>query len=457
MIAFEASLACALGSVSILICQIIWSRRLKKLNIRLDDEYSRLYTREIKEYRSPSLLSESPEYLTILREVERAASYLSNLIPLSLTRGRLVCRALDTRSGHAITLKTLMGESATRPRSLQGIYNEAFVLNILSGTRSPKLIAAVTTGFNRPCLMREFIDGVSLDRTLIANAHANHKPRYSEVKALLDSTASAVSEIHSFGVIHGDLKPANIVARWRQLDGQSLSIDPIGEVSLLDFESAAVLDSNGTSFPSSNRGTPYFMAPERYAGSSLGPQADVYSISALTSLLLTGRPHRYGAADEETIGSSRLRDALRKGSSVLIQDRFQTISDWRNEVIPAINEIISRDGDPLVDWPISLEHFAREIANQTATVDLNYEESVIFRPLIQLLAQMSIDGGERGSTESVRFSRELIEAVYRGRSSDLSERGRDELTHSTELLRRKLEKAVDIVDEDYLSKSDESE
>ena len=307
------------------------------------------------------------------------------------------------------------------------------------------MISAFSTETGRAVVLREFQDGVSLDRILIRNSTLDKRPRYSEVKDLLESTSSAISEIHSLGIVHGDLKPANLVANWRPLADGAPSISPESDVTLLDFESAVVLDPVGVAESRSFRGTAFFMAPERYASSLIGRSADVYSISALASLLLTGRPVRPGQSAGARIASQPLRDALRKGFSVFIDERQSSIEDWINDVIPAITALIERDGDQFVDWPVSMTEFAREVTYQTATVDTSTKITSNYQQVIESLLLMSLELSARNTDAIVRSSAELISAFYNDAIDMRQLYAKGSIT--PDRLRKRIQDAVLVLDE----------
>jgi serine/threonine protein kinase len=432
-----------LAAISILVLQIE-RRAIRRVRL-VQREQRSSYQLVTSWYRSQDLIKESPEFIQLLTELDSSAKYLTNLTPLSLTRSRLVGRAIDKRSGQAVTLKTLIGKGVGSAPDARGLFNEAFILSLLGGTRSPKLISAFSTETGRAVVLREFQDGVSLDRILIRNSTLDKRPRYSEVKDLLESTSSAISEIHSLGIVHGDLKPANLVANWRPLADGAPSISPESDVTLLDFESAVVLDPVGVAESRSFRGTAFFMAPERYASSLIGRSADVYSISALASLLLTGRPVRPGQSAGARIASQPLRDALRKGFSVFIDERQSSIEDWINDVIPAITALIERDGDQFVDWPVSMTEFAREVTYQTATVDTSTKITSNYQQVIESLLLMSLELSARNTDAIVRSSAELISAFYNDAIDMRQLYAKGSIT--PDRLRKRIQDAVLVLDE----------
>ena len=125
---------------------------------------------------------------------------------------------------------------------------------------------------------------------------------------LLASLARGVQAIHSQGLVHLDLKPANVL------------MTPDGAAKLSDF-GLATWQSEQEGIPGTRRGTPAFMPPEQFAGSveATSPRADVYALGGILHWLLTGElPNGDTLRDVEATHASGerrdgpLRDAVRR-------------------------------------------------------------------------------------------------------------------------------------------------
>ncbi|WP_329729484.1 bifunctional serine/threonine-protein kinase/formylglycine-generating enzyme family protein [Archangium sp.] len=91
--------------------------------------------------------------------------------------------------------------------------------------------------------------------------------------------ARGLAAAHRQGVLHRDLKPANIF----------LTLE--GEVKLLDFGLAELVEEEGAGRPGSMRrpvGTPRYMAPELFRGAPATPRSDIYSLGLVLHELCTG-------------------------------------------------------------------------------------------------------------------------------------------------------------------------
>jgi serine/threonine protein kinase len=124
---------------------------------------------------------------------------------------------------------------------------------------------------------------------------------------LMAAVARAVEQIHKAGMLHLDIKPANIL-----LDG--LPDGPLDQNTpmIADFGIARAGDDPGATATGliGVRGTPSFMAPEQIAGgrAAIGPRTDVYSLGATLYSLLTGRPPFQAASVIETLDLVRIRE-----------------------------------------------------------------------------------------------------------------------------------------------------
>jgi serine/threonine-protein kinase len=102
-----------------------------------------------------------------------------------------------------------------------------------------------------------------------------------QVLRIVARVADALAYAHSQGVVHRDVKPANVM------------IDPAdGSVKVTDFGIARITDSSRTR-TGMVLGTPSFMSPEQMSGRRVDGRADLYSLGVMLFQLLTGRlPHQ---------------------------------------------------------------------------------------------------------------------------------------------------------------------
>nr|WP_315486759.1 protein kinase [uncultured Undibacterium sp.] len=103
-------------------------------------------------------------------------------------------------------------------------------------------------------------------------------PTAQEAIDIIRQIAQAMQEAHSAGLIHGDLKPSNLMQ------------EPSGVIRILDFGLATQADRDATTslVQSDPQGTIAYMAPEILTGSILRPSADIYALGVIFYELLTG-------------------------------------------------------------------------------------------------------------------------------------------------------------------------
>jgi predicted Ser/Thr protein kinase len=121
-------------------------------------------------------------------------------------------------------------------------------------------------------LAMRYVEGRSLD-SVIAQQGALTVPA---VVSVLRSATAALAYAHEHGIVHRDIKGANIL------------IDTSGRVIVTDFGVARAIENASMTTTGSVIGTPYFMSPEACAGKVAGPQSDQYSLGVVVFQMLTG-------------------------------------------------------------------------------------------------------------------------------------------------------------------------
>src|SRR2546430_9090102 len=107
-----------------------------------------------------------------------------------------------------------------------------------------------------------------------------------EVSRIVSQVASALDAAHAAGVVHCDVKPANVI------------VDPSGIARLTDFGIArAARDKDEQEL----LGTARYIAPDRVEGGPVTARTDVYGLGPVAYELLTGRPAFDGATSEELV------------------------------------------------------------------------------------------------------------------------------------------------------------
>jgi eukaryotic-like serine/threonine-protein kinase len=126
----------------------------------------------------------------------------------------------------------------------------------------------------RPCIVMELVPFRSL-----RDAVAEDGPMSPAGAARVGlSVLAALRAVHGAGVVHRDVKPANIL------------LGPAGRVVLTDFGIAKATDSPALTVSGVLLGSPSYLAPERARGGRAGPAADLWALGASLYAAVEGRP-----------------------------------------------------------------------------------------------------------------------------------------------------------------------
>src|SRR5437870_1526050 len=134
-----------------------------------------------------------------------------------------------------------------------------------------------------PCIVMEYIKGITLDQMV-----ANNKGRLSagRVGRLLGQLCEVLQAAHSEGVIHRDLKPANLMVVEPDTPYEKVKVMDFGLAKLVDGPS--LRDANAWS-PAFAVGTPAYFCPEQVRGEPMDHRGDLYSVGIILYELLTGK------------------------------------------------------------------------------------------------------------------------------------------------------------------------
>ncbi len=181
-----------------------------------------------------------------------------------------VYSAEDTHSGRMVAVKVMrVGEAADPARF-------AAEMEILDRLDHPAIVRLFDTGRtsdDSPYFVMQLIEGESLSVRLREEGALPE----ADIVRIAARVAGALHHAHTNGVVHRDIKPANIL------------IDDAGRGYLTDFGVARLVDATMVTRTGTTIGTAAYLAPEQLQDSSVGPQADVYSLGLVLIEAFTGR------------------------------------------------------------------------------------------------------------------------------------------------------------------------
>ncbi|MEU4065337.1 serine/threonine-protein kinase [Streptomyces wedmorensis] len=224
----------------------------------------------------------------------------------------VVRRATDELLGRPVAVKTLALDDGADPA---GALREA---RVVARIRHPHVIVVhdVVEHEGRPALVMELVDGGSLADRLAAGRVLSPQETARLGLDLLDALGAA----HALGVLHRDVKPANVL-----LEKGS------GRAVLTDFGIASLPGATTLSGTGVFVGTPEYTAPERMQGGDAGPASDLWSLGALLCAAATGTsPFR--------------RDSIGAVLHAVVYEEIRP-SERMGPLVPVVRGLLERDPD----------------------------------------------------------------------------------------------------------------
>lgn len=189
-------------------------------------------------------------------------------------------------------------------------------------------------GKGTPYIAMEYVEGVSLDEYLKTT-----KPDLIQRLFIFNKILAGVHALHRKSVIHGDLKPKNII------------IETGGGIKIIDFGIAHIASESITEASTQNMGSAHYMAPELSKGSRQTVQSEIWSLGIILYQLVANERPFYGNTPtevrnkvlEEDISFSvingwttakKYQDIIKKMCRRSLHERYQSI----NEVVSDLND-----------------------------------------------------------------------------------------------------------------------
>jgi eukaryotic-like serine/threonine-protein kinase len=176
--------------------------------------------------------------------------------------------AEDTRLGRPVAVKLISDALASQEEFVKRFHREA---KLAAGLSDANVVQVYDFGVEhgQPFLVMEYVEGGTLrDR---------RDPAPVSAETLARELLHALQHIHAAGIVHRDVKPANVF------------FDAAGNTKLGDFGSAHLADFGQTQ-TGGFFGTVAYMSPEQITGAPIGYSADLYALGATLVEALTGQP-----------------------------------------------------------------------------------------------------------------------------------------------------------------------
>ncbi len=224
-----------------------------------------------------------------------------------------VYRAHDERLGRPVAVKVQTVDVGD-----ERVFRARFRREATSAARihHPRVATIYDVGEHRgaPYLVMELVPGGNLQERL-----AGGRPPLAQALDWISQAAEALDAAHAAGVVHRDVKPANLL------------LDADDGIKVADFGIARVLEdtAGGLTAAGTVLGTSGYTSPEQAEGRPVGPPGDVYSLAAVAFELVTGeRPFagRTGVAE----------------LAAHVNDPVPSARDRRDDLPPGIDAVLAR-------------------------------------------------------------------------------------------------------------------
>ena len=202
----------------------------------------------------------------------------------------VVYRATDLALEVPVALKLLRPELATRSGAFERFRQELLLARQVSNPHVVR-IHDLAQHDDRWLISMDFVDGESLDRRLDRDGPFAIEDALRITRQLAEGLAAA----HAKGVVHRDMKPANVL------------LDTQGNAYISDFGIARSLASTGLTQSGAVVGTPEYLSPEQARGDTVDARSDLYALGLILYEMLAGKPPFSGGTVAEILAQRLVR------------------------------------------------------------------------------------------------------------------------------------------------------
>jgi tRNA A-37 threonylcarbamoyl transferase component Bud32 len=194
--------------------------------------------------------------------------------PRRVGRGAMgdIYLATDDVLGREVAVKVLADRYAADTGIRQRFKREGLAAARISAEPGAVTIFDVGDWDNRPFIVMEYVSGGSLEDRI--RREGAQPP--ARALAWLEQAAAAIDAAHRHGIVHRDVKPANLLLNDR------------GEVRVADFGIASAAGLDSMTLTGTVLGTAGYLSPEQAMGERATPASDLYALAVVAYELLSG-------------------------------------------------------------------------------------------------------------------------------------------------------------------------
>jgi eukaryotic-like serine/threonine-protein kinase len=269
--------------------------------------------------------------------------------------------ATDDTLGREVVVKVLSGRYAADEAITERFKREGLAAARLSGESGAVTIFDVGEWEGRPFIVMEHLGGGSLEERL---AREGAQPP-ARALAWLEQAAATLDSAHRHGVVHRDVKPANLL------------LDSHDDLHVADFGIASAAGLDSMTLTGTVLGTAGYLSPEQAQGERAAPASDLYALAVVAYELLSGqRPYETDSPTAEAVAHVHapvpsiaalrknlpaeldgvFRRALAKDPAARFDSASEFVSELREalagsvetttQLPPAVPAVSARDGVP---------------------------------------------------------------------------------------------------------------
>ncbi len=195
----------------------------------------------------------------------------------------VVYKAQHKAMDRFVAIKMLHTHMIAKPDALKSFYAEAKTIAQLKHHNIVTLYDFGISPENRPFLVMDYLGGFSLKKVMEQNGALS----FERMGPILAQIVEGLAYAHSEKVVHGDLKPENIMLIGSEKDGEKVTLVDFG-LAALTVEASNALAAGGKK--KEFIGSPYYMSPEQcLSTATVDSRSDIYSLAIVLYEALSGR------------------------------------------------------------------------------------------------------------------------------------------------------------------------
>ncbi|MBK7895145.1 MAG: protein kinase [Anaerolineaceae bacterium] len=258
-----------------------------------------------------------------------------------------VYRATDLNLERQVALKLIKPALTKHPARQQQIWKAAQAASRLTHS-------AIVPLYNfgqqngQLYLVTAFVDGISLERMLGLLVQSDRVLRLDETLHIIAQIADGLGYAHQSGVLHGDLKPGNILVK--PVERPLRTGDPALKAMLTDFGLSPIPPSGIPAGLTPEMARPLrrfvpYLAPERQAGHMVDGRADIYSLGVILYQLVTGQlpSQQQSLRDAQPGLPADITHIVSQALAYSPADRYQMAEQMGDELRQAASRLTAAD------------------------------------------------------------------------------------------------------------------